>query len=390
MKIIPGIPSDKSFIPCNRLLLQFRVAVLLADAMKINKPVLVRTVAALSLIISTVTARADGVSESQAWLAVQLQPKLAAYIKLNDGYKTALNRLLDSQTQSSNLSGAIDVRKEIETFADGRNFNEEAFKKRISETLTPLKQLQTTYLIEHARLTTNLRPQMNQIASEFTQRLEADRDALTRDSKLAEAQQVEAMIKEMKRSPSVSINNALLAANAPQLVGLAIFPDDPSRFDAVEASLLLHSKGEIEIYHNARKIPSRNQSTSKSQFAAKVSPRTFRDGDTIVVKAKTPYVYRAIVVAFHLSDRSRQIPVILTDWKFLGEDVDPEKLTTEDVLTVKEGMVSGTPDEYGTKDRVTFGFVPENKGGSHWVKTRDQLKGYYCAGFVITADMLKR
>jgi hypothetical protein len=61
----------------------------------------------------------------------------------------------------------------------------------------------------------------------------------------------------------------------------------------------------------------------------------------------------------------------------------------EEVQASKEMLASMSPDPEGESEREKLGILPESKGGSEWVKTEKHMNGWYCVGFVLTAEMLK-
>jgi hypothetical protein len=156
----------------------------------------------------------------------------------------------------------------------------------------------------------------------------------------------------------------------------------------VRGNLLLQAKGEVEVYHNGRKIVLRDKSNDRMHYRAKVPERSFKAGDTIVLQVRSPLVYRAIVAAISLSGKAGQIAIKKSDWRFLGEDKDAGKITAAEIQACQEIPAAGTPDPVGASEREKLGIVPESKGGSEWVKTGKQLNGSYCVGFVLTPEML--
>lgn len=157
---------------------------------------------------------------------------------------------------------------------------------------------------------------------------------------------------------------------------------------SVRGNLLLQAKGEVEIYHNGRKIVTRDKSNDRMHYRVKVPERSFKAGDTIVLQVRSPVVYRAIVAAIDLSGKAGQIAIKKSHWRFLGEDKDAGKITTAEIEASQEIPAAGTPDPVGASEREKLGIIPESKGGSEWVKSEKQLNGSYCVGFVLTPEML--
>jgi hypothetical protein len=157
----------------------------------------------------------------------------------------------------------------------------------------------------------------------------------------------------------------------------------------VDGNLLLEAKGEVELYHNGKKVPLRNQAESRQQFRVKLPTRSFKAGDVFIVRILSPYVYRATAVAIDLDRRSGQIPVKRNDWRYLGQPKNAAKFTAADVQSCKDIPVKGTPDGHGIDEREALRMVPVAQGGSDWVASPNLLNEWYCMGFVLTPKMLK-
>ena len=50
---------------------------------------------------------------------------------------------------------------------------------------------------------------------------------------------------------------------------------------AMNGNLLIEAKGEVEVYHNGRKIVLRDKSDDSQHFRVKVPERTFKAGDMV-------------------------------------------------------------------------------------------------------------
>jgi hypothetical protein len=157
----------------------------------------------------------------------------------------------------------------------------------------------------------------------------------------------------------------------------------------VSGNLLLEAKGQVELYHNGKKIPLRNQAENRQQFRVKLPARSFKAGDVIVVRILSPYSYRATAVAIDLDRSFGQIPIKRNDWRYLGEPRNATKSTAADVQACKDIPVKGIPDGHGIFEREKLGMVPDAKGGSDWVASPMLLNEWYSMGFVLTPKMFK-
>ncbi|MDP1589316.1 MAG: hypothetical protein Q8M07_16315 [Prosthecobacter sp.] len=108
---------------------------------------------------------------------------------------------------------------------------------------------------------------------------------------------------------------------------LAALPGAALAEEAFSGNLLLVAKGEVEVYHNGRKIVLRDKADDQQHFRVKVPERSFNAGDVIVLRVHSPYVYRAISAAVNLAKKGGQIPIKKENWRFLGPNTDPRKIT---------------------------------------------------------------
>ena len=157
---------------------------------------------------------------------------------------------------------------------------------------------------------------------------------------------------------------------------------------AFSGNLLLVAKGEVEVYHNGRKIVLRDKADDQQHFRVKLPERSFSAGDVIVLRVRSSYVYRAISAAVNLAKKEGQIPIKKEHWRFLGANTDPRKITAATLQASQEMPASAEPDGNGEAEREKLGFLPASGNGSDWVKTADNLKSPYCIGFLITQEML--
>lgn len=158
--------------------------------------------------------------------------------------------------------------------------------------------------------------------------------------------------------------------------------------ETVSGNLLLQAKGEVEVYHNGRKIVLRDKSDHNQHFRVKVPERDFNTGDVIVLHIRSPYVYRAILAAINLGKKAGQIPVKKQHWRFLGAGADPRKITADTIQASQDVPATAAPDGVGEAEREKLGFISSTENGSDWIKTQDQLNGWYCVGFILTQEML--
>jgi len=157
----------------------------------------------------------------------------------------------------------------------------------------------------------------------------------------------------------------------------------------VNGDLLIDAKGEVEIFYNGRKLVLQGERGNGQHFVVKVPERAYKAGDIIVLRVRSPFVYRAIAAAINLVGKAGQIPIKKSNWRYLGETQDARKITAADIEACQAIPVSATPDPNGADERDKLGILPESQGGSEWVKTEKQSNGWYCIGFELTGEMLK-
>ena len=157
----------------------------------------------------------------------------------------------------------------------------------------------------------------------------------------------------------------------------------------VNGDLLIDAKGEVEVHYNGRKLVLREGPGNGQHFVMKVPERAYKAGDVIVLRVRSPFVYRAVVAAINLTGKGGQIAIKKSDWRFLGVNQDARKITAADIAACQAVPVAASPDPNGADGRDKLGILPESQGGSEWVKTEKQLNDFYCIGFVIAPEMLK-
>ncbi len=329
------------------------------------------------------SAEDSGLAGVREWFAEAASPHLKGYVQLNENYRKALNRLLEAQTQAANLDGAMQIRQEMEAFADGRDFDAAVFRKRAENASSDLRNLQATYVSEHARITANARVPLLAALVGYEERLGQLQDELTRNSQLEEARAVSRIREEIQRSPAEAANAALAATESgSELVKLAAFTKEPVSDGMTRGNLLLIVKGEVEIFHNGRRVTVKNQANHKSHFHAKIPERAFKAGDSIVLRVRSPYAFRAVAAAIKVADKPGLSSIKNAHWRYLGANKDGSKITAEDIASSQERLGTGTPDNNGADGREALGLPPVREGGSDWVKTQEQLNGWYCIGFL--------
>lgn len=158
--------------------------------------------------------------------------------------------------------------------------------------------------------------------------------------------------------------------------------------DTISGNLLLQVKGDLNLYHNGRKISLRDKADDDQHFRVKVPEKTFATGDVIVLHVHSPYVFRAISAAIDLEKKGGQIPVKKQHWRLITKPVDPRKITASMLQASQENLDLAKPDGNGETEREKLGMIAAGANGSDWVKTPKQLNGWYCIGFVLTPEMV--
>lgn len=335
--------------------------------------------------------------EIRTWFAAAIEDHFGAFTLLNEKYREALGRLLEAETQATHLEGALQVRKEIEVFGTGENFNATQLSLRLA-TLPALRTLQTTYVNEHTRILTSLREPIGATLREYDQYLGSLQDTLTRGGQLEEAFAVKQTRVSLKENPNRAVKEALgMPPEAPDIFGATAATSEGPTGGAVAPAgatqqsmtgrVLITAKGDVEVLHNGEKLKIRNQADQTPHFAGKTTDRTFRTGDYIVLRVRTPSVFRGIVAAIRDSREKREVAVKLHHWRFLGEIIDAEAVTADMIRGSQDMLERGTSDQYGLRYRTELGIRPEAEGGSDWVKA-SKPKEWFCIGFVLSAEML--
>lgn len=326
----------------------------------------------------------------QSWLVGAVSQQVAAFDTLNDNYKKALERLLEAQSAASNLNGAVRVRGEIEAFGDGKDFDEAVFRNRLGNDLPALKTLQTTYLNERTRITANLLAPLAAATREYDRRLNALQDRLTKALLIDDALLVSKLREELKQNPNAAVAKALREeAVNPQIAATAGDVMRGRGRPGLSGRIALVIKGDAEMFHNREKVEVEKVSDDTNHICRKSDLRTFRAGDVVVLKARSPWATRSLTLAIQAADNAFEVAVKEKHWRLLGMDLDPNEVTADTVRSSKQTIPGGKVDESVEALRVLMEMRSIGRGGSEWIFL-PEIRSSHTIGFVLTDDMLRR
>jgi len=305
--------------------------------------------------------------ETRGQELIDLQQKFnVAYAKLNEpvtqldaSYAQALQRLFNGETSAGRLDSAIQVKAEIDGFADGADFDRKAFLKRASENQA-LEDLRQKYLGARRRMLTQSKDARGALMETFIQALK------TLELRQTQAQQLELALSTRRVRETLADDLRFQDLGQQKTEGEL----EPAE---LEGRIYFVAKGEVELRHNGDKISYRNRAErddgeGKSYVVGETRPRDFKAGDIVLIRMRSQAVYRTMIMALQSEDGSVVMPFKLNDYRYLGEDVRGTDLDREKLLTIVERPAASA----GDPDMVDFWndteISKEARSASEWVK----------------------
>jgi len=303
--------------------------------------------------------------------------------------KNALERLLEAQGKAGRLESAVLVRTEIEAFKADEIFDEILFRHRLSSQ-PELRTVQSTYLRERGRITAVLQPHLTAATREYDQRLGKLQDRLTKALQHDDAVKVGEIREQLKQDPKGAMAAALReAGKSPQLVAAAAGGLTRSAETGFAGRVLFVIKGDAELFHNGQNVAFEDSSDQSNQVGGRSEVRSFRPGDTVVLKARSPWTTRSLVLAIQSPDGTSEVAVKTKHWRLIGVDHNPLTVTAEVIRECKTAVLPGRVDDSARIVRDHLKMRPEEQGGSAWVHL-PQSNQSYTMGFVIDANMIPK
>ncbi|HRQ88413.1 MAG TPA: hypothetical protein PLA50_06430 [Bacteroidia bacterium] len=333
--------------------------------------------AAIGLLLPTPPCHAQDSTPGLAELQARFDETLARLDQpvalLNSSYADALARLLAAEAGTGKLDSVLEIRKEIEGFGDGSEFDVEAFNSRKTAHPT-LKTMREKYLVERERLWTTSMRERREIVAKYSKALLSLEEAETRAQRVEAALAVRAVREGLSSDLRLHHGNVL----APHV-------------DGIKGQIHFVAKGEVELRHGGSKLAYRNTSPDRSKYISGISvPFSCKVGDVVVVGMRSTAVYRSFIMAIESEDGQTAIPISAASYRYLGIDLSPSAQNPAPKTLGKIATVpnDGRPDDDMVAMWNDRKFSVESRTGSEWIKSGPGDNWHYYA-VVIDPDMLK-
>lgn len=247
--------------------------------------------------------------------------------KLNTSFAAALKRSFDQQTKAGDLDGAVEVKKEIDAFGNGDAFTHDRFATRVSE-LVPLERLRETYVSQRQRLEVERVKKVQPLLKIYREQLEALEADLTRTGAVELALKARGTREALDKDGRFSGD------------GIEDVGSKPFR-----GRLIFAGKGEFEVRVNSERVSYRNDAARETHYVEfDASPRSFKLGDVISVRMRSPFVYRSFVLAIESEDGTLGAPFRRQDYRIVGDQVNLKEMKADEVVKLPAAAAAGRPD----------------------------------------------
>ena len=159
--------------------------------------------------------------------------------------------------------------------------------------------------------------------------------------------------------------------------------------ERITARIHVVAKGEIRLTLGDETLGYKDAQTGAKYVNAITQTYSFKAGEIVFIKMRSTAVYRQLVMAFTSKDGSRSIPVRRSDFRYLGENIDDEKLSHEEIFTLNNRPEVGSGDPE-MKAMWREHALPESvRKKSQWIKLPSK-GGWHTFALKITPEMLNR
>ena len=133
------------------------------------------------------------------------------------------------------------------------------------------------------------------------------------------------------------------------------------------------TKSTWEFFLNGKALRKDGNKTSRVEI---------QEGDVVVLRYNSPWVYDGFACAFATSDRKEMLPLRREHLRRVDASLSPADVTAELVAKSTEGAPSGRPDKNFNERWHALELEPVGKDGSEWAGVNTKKKDYQFA-FVV-------
>lgn len=289
--------------------------------------------------------------------------------RLNASYVKALDKLLKEESGAGNLERSLQVKKELDGFAEGAAFDSKGFDQRASNNAA-LEALRRTYVGERERILKQGQGAWRDWVSQYQNSLKHFEEEQTKLQHFDLAQRAQKQRLALAKDPRF-IANADASPNGKPVSGRLHFV----------------VKGEIELRHNGDKLGFRNSSDNPQYVDGVTRPRDFQAGDIVTVKIRSTAVFRNLIMALESAEGKVSGAIGQIDYRYLGEGVDAGQLDPEKVNAIKNRPQNGEGDANMISLWKKHQLPEPALGGSEWIRIGASAEWHVYA-IVITPKML--
>lgn len=289
--------------------------------------------------------------------------------KLNGSYVKALDKLLKEESDAGKLDRSLQVKKEIDGFADGAGFDRKVFDQRASNNAA-LEALRRTYVGERERIGGVGQSAWGDWLSKYQNSLKLFEEEQTKLQHFDLAQRAREQRLALAKDPRVSVKQ-----------------DTPNVGKPVSGRLHFVAKGEVELRLNGDKLGFRNSSDDPQYVDGVTRPREFQAGDIVMVKMRSTAVFRNLIMALESAEGKVSGAIGQIDYRYLGEGLDAGQLDLEKVKAIENRPKNGEGDANMISLWKKHKLPEPGLGGSEWIRIGASAE-WHSYAIVITPRML--
>lgn len=327
-----------------------------------------------SLLPEIAVAVPDELVELQQTLTLKqavLQQKVGP---LDENYIAALKRLEDSEKNAGKLESVLAIRNEIEAHSENGGSDPENVQARLSEEAA-LRNLQNTYLGARAEIDAEIAEANIGLLKKYHETLSQLAIDLTKESRIEDA----IAVREERDKIAAMIGAKADDAVAPE--------EDMSEAEPVRARAHLVAKAEAEFFLNGESVYMRQNDDYRQGIDAKSTFFEVKEGDVVVLRIRSNFVYRSVAFAVELPDDDRTLFFGPEDFKVVATGLSA-KASDIDAATV-EAAPENHPEKTLPDRPWVEAWEDHRLDGGGFLKPEPQGE-WVLWGSVLTKEMLER
>ena len=295
-------------------------------------------------------------------------------------------KTLEEETRTAGeLARLLLIRDEIKEFRTAKERNYKDFPK--------LEKLRNIYEAKILEIRAAIYQERRKKLEVYLQKLAVLKKEKTRSDEISHAieianeeKRIQAQIKselEKQKKLAVGLVSGEKSTDVPRRSSLGVSEGFRGRFKFA-------TNGEVEIYLNGKKWSYKNIFENPGTRLTGVSrSQEVKYGDILVIKARSDREYRGIMMGILAHDQSVFIPFRLSNLRYLGLEVNHEKVTAETIASGSDQVKKGGFDSGLKRESERLELPDLETGGSEWFQG-DKGEKWHVWGMVITPEIIVR